>query len=263
MNPETGIIFRIKKYALHDGPGIRTTVFLKGCPLRCRWCHNPEGLATGPQVMHPPEGSCAPAETLGCEKTVSSVMAAVETDTLFYDESGGGVTFSGGEPLMQAPFLASLLAGCRARDIHTAVDTSGYAPADTFAGILAMADLILFDLKIMDDAAHREFTGVSNRRIRDNLKMLAASGTPFRVRVPLVPDVTDTDANIGRMTGFLNALGVPVSVDLLPYHRIAGGKYRRLGMPDPMSTVKPPSSGRIGEIVRRFDACGIPTTLGG
>ena len=164
-----GTIFRIKKYALHDGPGIRTTVFFKGCPLSCRWCHNPEGIDPRPQTMSRRTSSGETDETVGRVIGVDALVKVIEKDVLFYDESGGGVTFSGGEPLGQPHFLEALLAACNRLEIHATLDTSGFAPVDVIDRVLSRLQLVLFDLKIMDAERHRRHTGVSNRIILENL----------------------------------------------------------------------------------------------
>lgn len=263
MNTNSGIIFKIKKYAIHDGPGIRTTIFLKGCPLDCWWCHNPEGKTDRPQAMK----SNAPSRDVDIivnrKMTVNEVITEIEKDIIFYDESGGGVTFSGGEPLVQTPFLLAILEACRDREIHTVVDTSGYAPAGTFIGICSRIDLVLFDLKLMNDEMHRRYTGVSNRRILKNLEALSASGTPYRVRFPLIPGITDTDENIRSMAEFLRALGSVNRIDILPMHRIADEKYRKLGMQNKMANKQPPSSEEIDAVKRQYEAYGFIVSIGG
>ena len=264
----TGVIFKIKRYALHDGPGIRSTVFLKGCPLSCPWCHNPEGIDPRPQPMwrrSAPERSAAETndETVGWISDVDSVMETVEKDRLFYDESGGGVTFSGGEPLHQPKFLEALLTACNHREIHTALDTSGFAPPAVVERLLPRVQLVLFDLKIMDDRRHRRHTGVSNASIRRNLKRIAAAGTPVRIRVPLVTGITDGDANLADIIRFTSDLGGIAGVDLLPFHRIAEAKYRRLGLRDPMAAAARPDPQRLETIQKRFESAGFDVTIGG
>jgi len=263
MNTDSGIIFKIKKYAIHDGPGIRTTVFLKGCPLDCRWCHNPEGRAPEPQALKGGHAGPGRDELVGKRMPVAALLAEIEKDVIFYDESGGGATFSGGEPLAQAFFLGSMLKACRDKDIHTVVDTSGYAPAETFAAICSASDLILFDLKIMDDEKHRHFTGVSNRRILENLALLAASKTRYRIRFPLIPDITDSNENIRRMVDLLRSQGTFEGIDILPMHRIADEKYRRLGMQNQMAGVPPPSTEKIETIKALFEDYGFSVKVGG
>ena len=263
MENQTGVIFRIKKYALHDGPGIRTTVFLKGCPLRCPWCHNPEGLATEPETMVPVGQASTSGEMIGHTVTAGQVMAEIRKDVIFYDESAGGATFSGGEPLMQPLFLAALLDGCRAESIHTTVDTSGFARSETMAAIVKKADLILFDLKLMDDTAHRQYTGVSNDRILKNLAMAAASGTPVRIRVPLIPGITGTQENAEQTAHHIRSLGAVNAIDLLPFHPTADNKYRRLGKANPMAGIPAPTAEAVSAVKTIFQTHGFDVTIGG
>lgn len=258
-----GTIFKIKKYALHDGPGIRTTVFLKGCPLHCRWCHNPEGIVPRPQPMPRLTASGEVLETMGRVINVDELVGEIEKDQLFYDESGGGVTFSGGEPLAQPHFLEALLTACNRREIHAALDTSGFAPAEVIESILPRLQLILFDLKIMDAARHVRYTGVSNRIILNNLTRIAAGKTSLRIRVPLIPGITDDDDNLTAIARFVDTLKTVDGIDLLPFHRIGGPKYRRLGMADRMAATDPPPPARLEDIKDRFESAGFPVTIGG
>ena len=263
MSTNGGIIFKIKKYAIHDGPGIRTTIFFKGCPLDCWWCHNPEGKTIRPRAMKSGVTARDADIIVGRKMTVNEIITEIEKDIIFYDESGGGVTFSGGEPLVQAQFLRAVLEACRDEEIHTVVDTSGYAPAEAFIGICSIIDLVLFDLKLMDDEMHRRYTGVSNRRILKNLEALSASKTPHRVRFPLIPGITDTDENIRSMAEFLRKLGSVNRIDTLPMHRIANEKYRRLGMQNRMAGKQPPSPEEIGAVKRQFEEYGFTLRIGG
>jgi len=258
-----GTIFRIKKYALHDGPGIRTTVFFKGCPLSCQWCHNPEGIDPRPESMAPAHSATGVRQTIGKVVTVANVLQEIEKDLIFYDESGGGVTFSGGEPLLQAPFLAALLAACRQHDIHTTLDTAGYAPEKVCQAIAAQSDLIFFDLKIMDDARHRKFTGVSNRLILENLKRLAGGGRSIHIRLPLIPGITDDDSNIRQVAQFVKSLEGVQPIDLLPYHRTAEGKYRRLDKTNPMGSVPALTDERVQTVKQQLEAYGFSVNIGG
>ncbi|MEN3011142.1 MAG: glycyl-radical enzyme activating protein [Candidatus Bipolaricaulaceae bacterium] len=290
---ETGIVFDIQRFSLHDGPGIRTTVFLKGCPLRCLWCHNPEGLSPKPELMFfdykclgcgtcarvCPEGALAQEagaqprltreKCTGCGRcaeacpsgawrlvgktiTVEELLSLLERDALLYDRSQGGVTFSGGEPLFQPDFLRAALAACKERRIHTAVDTSGYAPWDVFERIAPLTDLFLFDLKPMDEEAHRRYTGVSNRLIHANLRRLAELGRPVRVRVPLIPGITDTEENLQALLALLRELqGRILGVELLPYHDVAE-KYQRLGKSYGMPPLSRPTEARLAELRARI-----------
>ncbi len=258
-----GTIFKIKKYALHDGPGIRTTVFFKGCPLSCRWCHNPEGLDPQPQRISRRTSRGKINETVGTEIGVDALIKEIEKDVLFYDESGGGVTFSGGEPLAQPQFLEALLAGCNTRGIHAALDTSGFAPVAVLDRILPRLQLVLFDLKIMDAKQHRRYTGASNPIILDNLTRIDDSRTPLRIRIPLIPGITDRDDNIAKIIRRAGALKSVQGVDLLPFHRIGREKYRRLGMTDNTFETNPPVPERVAAIQTRFESAGFAVSIGG
>jgi pyruvate formate lyase activating enzyme len=294
LNMESGIIFDIKKFSTHDGPGIRTTVFLKGCPLSCWWCHNPEsqriyreklyavsrcigckeclavcteaairemeiGLCTDPEKCLRC-GSCTDVclaeacEMAGRELTVNQVMAEIEKDTAFYDESFGGVTFSGGEPLAQPDFLFALLKACRDRQIHTALDTSGFSTWNVLDRIRHHVDVFLFDLKLMDDEKHRRVTGVSNRTILENLLALSSEGHRIRIRLPVIPGITDDEDNVSAIGVFAAGLPSMPQIDLLPYHHSAAGKYERLGKGYLLPDTRPPaadSMARLADLLRR------------
>lgn len=256
----TGCVFNIQRYVIHDGPGIRTTVFFMGCPLRCWWCHNPEGHSLEMETMSLIK---QPEDVAGRVLTVTDVMWEIEKDVLFFDESGGGVTFSGGEPLMQSGFLLTLLQCCRKQGIHTTIDTCGYAPSGVFQAVLASVDLILFDLKIVDDDLHRYYTGVSNCQIFENLRLLSASGVRGYIRIPVIPNITDTAENIRDILSCIAAVQGIEQVNLLPYHRIAEYKYQRLERENRMVGVKPPSEARMQELKALFEAHGFWTHIGG
>jgi len=264
----TGLIFALKRYSIHDGPGIRTTVFLKGCPLACWWCHNPEGISPEKALFMWEDrclgcGECREAcpsdavfrqddiyitdsnrctlhagcvevcpaearEIIGEEVAVEGLMARIEDDTLFFDQSGGGVTFSGGEPLMQPVFLESVLKACRSANLHTAVDTSGYGEQAVFKAIMPYTDLFLFDLKLMDGQKHLTCTGVSNELILSNLIYLAGSGKDVILRIPVIPGLTDDAGNIKAIAEFAAELKTIRQVDLLPYHKMSLEKYHRM-----------------------------------
>jgi pyruvate formate lyase activating enzyme len=263
-----GTIFKIKKYALHDGPGIRTTVFFKGCPLVCRWCHNPEGIDPRPQRMTRPTSSCqTPScridETVGTLIAVDELIREIEKDVLFFDESGGGVTFSGGEPLAQPQFLRAMLAACNHREIHAALDTSGFAPAAVLDQILPRLQLVLCDLKLMNAKQHQRYTGVTNRIILENLKRIAESPTPLRIRVPLIPGITDGDDNLSHIVRFAAGLKTIEGIDLLPFHTIGKDKYRRLGLIDSMAGTAAPAVKAIQAIKHRFESAGFTVCIGG
>lgn len=234
----TGTIFDLKKFAIHDGPGIRTTVFFKGCPLECAWCHNPEGVRAFPETLTLRSGTDSgndsgsiPAkkeEVVGRMVTVEEVMDEIEKDVIFYEQSGGGATFSGGEPLLQEDFLSALLEECRERRIHTAVDTCGFAPWETIEKIAGLTDLFLYDLKIIDENAHEKYAGEINDLILENLKKLSAVFKNIIIRVPLIPGITDTDSNLEQVAGFLEPLEQIREVDLLPYNKLSEDKFRRI-----------------------------------
>lgn len=298
-----GVVFDIKRYALHDGPGIRTTIFFKGCPLRCQWCHNPESQVSTPELMFQRNrctgcgdclavcregalslaegeltiardrctrcGACAAAcqtEALmmsGREMTVAEVMAEIERDSLFYDESGGGVTFSGGEPLLQPEFLLELLRACKAKGFHTALDTSGYAPWATLERVSEQVPLFLYDLKLMDDRKHQRFTGVSNELILANLRELASRGAAIIVRFPLIPGINDDPENIRRIGEFVASLARPCPINILPYHRAGIAKYAKLGRAYPLPEIEPPTEERLAEAARALAEFGLEVLIGG
>lgn len=220
----TGIIFSIEEFAVNDGPGIRTTVFLKGCPLRCAWCHNPEGWSLNPQ----PLTKQGRTETCGYSIDAEQLAAKLRRDEEIFTDSGGGVTFTGGEPLMQADFLCELLD--KLKGIHRAVETSGYASPETFKKVLDRVDYMLFDVKIVDSAMHKKHTGVSNEKIINNLKTLCSSGKEFAVRVPLIPGVNDTMENMQATAELLCGAKGLQRVELLRYHKTAGAKYPMIGL---------------------------------
>ncbi len=220
----TGIVFEIEEFAVHDGPGIRTTVFLKGCPLRCSWCHNPEGIAPGIQVLR----SRTDERIVGRSYTVGELAEQLNRQAGILRANQGGVTFSGGEPLAQAAFVAAVID--RLDHLHVLLDTSGFAPEADFRQVAAKASLVHFDLKLIDAAMHRRYTGADNDSILRNLGVLSTLGVPFVVRVPLVPGVTDTDENLAAIARTVRSLAGLVRVELLPYNRAAGGKYRACGL---------------------------------
>ena len=235
-----GIVFDIKRYAVHDGPGIRTTIFLKGCPLRCIWCHNPESFSAKEEEFELPEQlgdvSLMRKKQIGQTYSKQELIKEIEKDILFFDESEGGVTFSGGEPLMQIDFLEEMLKECKAKDIHTVVDTSGLAALDHLKRIIDNVDLFLFDVKHMKDEEHKKLTCVSNKQILENLDHLMQLQQPLIIRYPMIPDCNDSKVNINEMINFLKQYDWKPEVHILPYHRIGKDKYDRFNkenhMPD-------------------------------
>lgn len=257
-NSPIGYIFDIQRYSIHDGPGIRITIFFQGCPLRCWWCHNPEGMRI---VSHPEEeGNPFKAHRA---MTVSDAIREIEKEILFFDESGGGVTFSGGEPLLQHLFLKSVLQACRQRGIHTALDTTGYAPPEILESIVEDTDLFLFDLKIVDDSIHEKYTGVSNEPIMANLRLLAERGRKIVIRFPLIPGITDVVENLERITEVAASLPSIEAIHILPYHQTAGEKYRRLNIDNRLSDLRPPSPQQIETVRIQLGKSGLPVCIGG
>lgn len=265
-----GIVFDLKKYAVHDGPGIRTTVFLKGCPLRCWWCQNPEsqnsGVETVIKIHRRKSLNLSYAETrevIGREVSVGEIMREIRKDILFYDESGGGVTISGGEPLMQPGFLRALLRECKSEGLHTAVDTSGQAPWPVLRDILPLVDLFLYDLKLMDDERHRRYTGLGNERILKNLRGLDKKGKPVYIRFAVIPGITDTTENVAQVLAFIARLRHVRRIDLLPYNFMAAEKYQRLDREYLLKGTEPPDKETMDQLKQTFEQSGIDVNVGG
>lgn len=292
MKVESATIFAIKRYALHDGPNLRTTIFFKGCPLSCHWCHNPEGIDFEIEVISLTEKcvgchecisvcsenalkltetgitrnssdctlclkcvDCCPAlthEATGQIVSTRDLMQEIEKDLVFYDQSGGGVTFSGGEPLSQPKALLQLLIECGKLELHRAVDTSGQAPTSVLLDIAEHTDLFLFDIKHIDNDIHKKYTGTGNTQILKNFKALAERNIPIRVRIPLMAGINDDDNNLA-LTGQLIAESPNVQgVDVLPYHPSARAKYRKLDMKYLGENFQAPTSERVAEIADMF-----------
>jgi pyruvate formate lyase activating enzyme len=299
---QRGLVFNIQRYSVNDGPGIRTTVFLKGCPLCCAWCHNPEGIARRPELavlqsrcaacgecrkacpfaealggegVLPTRnercdlcGQCVEAcptgarQMVGREMSEADVMAEVRKDRIFFEESGGGVTFSGGEPLAQAAFVIALLGRCREAGIRTAVDTCGFGCTEHLLAIAGLADLLLYDLKLMDDARHREQCGATNRPILANLLALAGAPAPVWIRVPIVPGINDDEENLSSMARWVSTLPFVRQVNLLPYHKTGFSKHERMGHTYRLEDVEPPSPERMAHLVGLFRSCGANAKAG-
>jgi pyruvate formate lyase activating enzyme len=293
----TGVIFDIKKFAVHDGPGIRTTVFLKGCPLRCKWCHNPESQAFGPQLAQFPRncigcgkcievcpqhaitpgpegnvinralcrncGTCAGvcyAEALvlhGREVTVGEVLAEVDKDRLFYENSGGGMTLSGGEPLAQPEFALALLREGKRVGLRNALDTSGDVPWELLAEAAQAADLILYDIKCTDAQQHLEGTGRPNDRILANLERVGHGETPVYIRVPIIPGFNDDPREVEAIGRLAERLPAVQEVELLRYHGLGEGKYVSLGLSCPTHGLKPPTDEQMETLKAAVGALGV------
>lgn len=299
-----GIIFDIKHYAIHDGPGIRTTVFLKGCHLQCQWCQNPEGQKFEPELMIR-EYRCAKEcnacvsacpqsavsknenlleldkekcdlcgrcveicvyealEVVGRKVSVKEVAEEIEKDKVFYEESGGGITFSGGEPLLQPDFLGALLDEMKEKQIHVALDTCGYISKEDLEKITDKVDLILYDLKIMDEEKHKRYTGVSNKIILENLQIISDKEKEVTVRIPLVSGINDDDRSIQMFIEYLCPLKNIRQISLLPYHRGGYEKYRRLRKEKNLKIFHPPSEERIMKIIKTLEDSGFTVKTGG
>jgi pyruvate formate lyase activating enzyme len=219
-----GLVFDIREFSVHDGPGIRTTVCLKGCPLRCAWCHNPEGISAAPQIIRGVVGE----RTVGRWYQSGELASLLNRQADVLRNNEGGVTFSGGEPLAQAAFVLEVIE--QLDRTHTVLDTSGYGSEEDFRALAARVDLVLMDLKLMDAELHQRFTGRHNGPILRNFELLAMLSTPYVVRVPLVPGVTDTETNLAAIAGFVRDRPGLLRIELLPYNRAAGGKYAPAGM---------------------------------
>ncbi len=250
-------IFNIQRFSIHDGPGIRTTVFFQGCPLQCIWCHNPEGI---PSHFEKSNGNKSNSKVK--KYTIDSLLKEIMKDKAFYEESGGGVTFSGGEPMMQSAFLVNILQKLREQYIHTTVDTSGYAPFDIFKKIIALTDLILFDLKIINNKNHKIYTGTDNSQVHQNLNYLIGKNIPFRVRIPLVNSLTAEKQNLQEIANMLDGKG-EINIDLLSYHDLGKGKQQEMGIKYKKIPLTAPSKERLEEIRDMFISYGFNVSLGG
>jgi len=267
---KTGFIFNIKKYAVHDGPGIRTTVFMQGCPLHCVWCHNPESRPKMPSNARPSEERhCLrpfyrkiPYKT-AWRVSVPELLQELRKDLIFYEESGGGVTFSGGEPLVQPEFLLEVLRACKGENLHTAVDTSGYADWSDFKRILPEVDLFLFDVKILDPDLHKKFVGTSNKKILDNLERLLQEGCRIFIRIPLIPGMTDTKSNLQHIADFLKKYENIERIDLLPYNMLGIDKYQRLNKPYRSDGLRQQSENELKQLQSLFIPYGFEVNIGG
>ena len=300
----SSLIFDIKRYAINDGPGIRVTIFFKGCPLSCVWCHNPESQSTSVQKMYTQEkcigceacveaceqnacvltpegivtstdlcilcGKCAEAcptkatEMSGQKLAVQDIMEIISREKPLLDDSGGGVTFSGGEPLMHPELLIPLLDGCGQMGLHRCVDTSGLASAKRLLEVAEKTDLFLYDLKMMDPDRHLEYTGVSNKSILSNLRLLAKSDVDIIIRIPLIKNINDDNQNIQATAEFIAALpGKALGVNLLPFHNLAAKKHQKMGSHYDSKRFGEPGQKRLDQIIETFAGFGVVASVGG
>ena len=297
------LIFDIKRYAINDGPGIRITIFLKGCPLSCKWCHNPESQSPAKQKFYTASkcigtqdcievcpndaltltktgivtnyelcklcGKCADAcptkaiEMVGEMYNVDELMKIIEREKVHIDQSGGGVTFSGGEPLMHPGFLIEILDACGKKNLHRTVDTSGFADSIILLEVSKYTDLFLYDLKLMDSEKHKKWTGVDNQLILKNLKHLAETGANINIRIPLIKNVNADRNELTKMARFISTLPGNQIVNLLPYHSIAANKYNKLGSVYNEFDMAEPSEKEQNKAVEIFNSFGIEVEIGG
>jgi pyruvate formate lyase activating enzyme len=264
-----GLIFSVKRYSIHDGPGIRVTFFMKGCPLSCWWCHNPEGISpnreTSVRTRKVGEKEFSENEEVGKYYSVNDIIDILEKDRIFLQQSNGGVTFSGGEPMMQSEFLLEVLKACRTNGFHTAVDTSGYSSPESFQSIFPFTDLFLYDLKNLDVSKHIKYTGVSNISILDNLRMILNFGKDVMIRIPLIPGKNDDKENLAAAGELLRSLKCENlrKINLLPFHKIGKAKYRKFNVPYLMNDTEQPSPERMKELKEFFEETGIKVKIGG
>ncbi len=301
-----GIVLNIERFAIHDGPGIRTVVFMKGCPLKCLWCSTVDGQDISPEMEYFVDkcikcqrcvevcpngaikqsnadeiitdrrycdncGKCAEVcptgarQIAGAEMTVEQVLEEVEKDSLFYANSGGGVTLSGGEPTMQARFSLGILKACKERGIHTAVETCGYVRWETLDEMLKYLDLVYMDIKHMSPEEHKKLTTKSNRLILENARKMTTKYTakPLIIRIPVVPGYNDSDENIIATAQFVRQLKGDHKIELLPYHRLGVPKYRAVSKEYPLSDLEPPSEDRLRGLEKLVKSYGVESQIGG
>lgn len=304
MQEGGGLVFDIKRYSINDGPGIRLTIFLKGCPLNCRWCHNPESISPKIQKLFTASkcigcgeccrvcpvkacsltpdgivtddslcnlcGKCAEVcptlatEMSGRYRSVDELLKIIEKERTFFDQSGGGVTFSGGEPLLHPDFLVEILDACGRENIHRAIDTSGFVKTETLLRVAKHTDLFLYDLKMIDTDKHKLYTGVDNQLILENLKTLAESGAAIQIRIPLIGGVNDDDDSVEAAAAFVAGLpGEKKPVSLLPFHDVARGKDDRLGQVRDLDGLSEPSPDDLERTIRIFADHGLVASVGG
>ncbi|MFC6314806.1 glycyl-radical enzyme activating protein [Lapidilactobacillus achengensis] len=255
------LIFNVQKFSTHDGPGIRTTIFFKGCPIRCQWCHNAESQKFTAERMLDKNGV---PQLIGRTYEIDELVKLVAQDQLFYDQSGGGVTFSGGEVMAQPlPYLLALAQGIKRRGIHLAIDTCGVVPQKNLAAILPYADLFLYDLKFIDSQLHQRYTGAGNEKVLDNLKFLSDQGAVIDLRLILLKDLNDTEEMLQRTLAWVQENQIRIArVSLLPYHDFGRDKYRKLGR-ECTQNFAVPTDERLAAIKAAWEQRGVPVKIGG
>ena len=285
---QTALVVNVQRFSLHDGPGVRTTLFFKGCPLKCLWCHNPESQSFGPEIMFFPDrcvscGHCreacpelngnGPAGAEACAFDAKMLVGEAYTaeelfqialrDQGLYDQTSGGVTLSGGEVMAQdTKFLVEILTLLKKRGVHVAIDTCGFAPWEKFEKILPLSDLFLYDLKALDSALHEKLTGAGNALILENLRKLAKAGAKINLRIPVVPGANADENEMRALTAFAFETSGPVDVNLLPYHKVGSDKAERLGKAG--VAFGPPTNAEMGQLVAIWRDAGFGrVTIGG
>lgn len=253
-----GRIFNIQRFSIHDGPGIRTIVFFKGCVMRCAWCCNPESQSFEIETMN----EAGRIKTVGRDVTVSEIMPEILSDLQYYRRSGGGVTLSGGEVLCQADFARELLRSCREYGLHTAIESAASVSFTEIEKLLPYLDLYLMDIKHMDGERHREYTGHHNRLILENARRVAASGTSITVRTPVIPGFNDTAEDILEIAKFAREIGAR-EYHLLPYHRLGSDKYQGLGRSYSLTEIEPPRAEKMNYLLSVAESVGIKAQIGG
>jgi pyruvate formate lyase activating enzyme len=264
-----GLIFSVKRYSIHDGPGIRVTFFMKGCPLSCMWCHNPEGISPFPETVRRinriAEKEFQRDEEVGKFYSVNDIIDILDKEKVFINQSKGGVTFSGGEPLLQFEFLLEALKACKNNGYHTTVDTSGYSTSENYEAIIPFTDLFLFDIKHLDEAKHLEYTGVTNANILDNYRLLLGCGKDLMVRIPVIPGMNDDQNYMESLRNFImnSKTDSLKKINLLPFHKIGSSKYKRFNIPYRMEGTEPPERGKMQVLKEMFLETGIKVKIGG
>ena len=254
-----GRIFNIQRFSIHDGPGIRTIVFLKGCYMRCAWCCNPESQSYDVETLI--EGGRS--KTVGRDVTVAEIMPEVLADMPYYRRSGGGLTLSGGEVLAQADFARDLLRAAKEAGLNTAIETAASLPYSEIEKLLPYLDLVMMDIKLMDSARHKEYTGMPNELILENARRLSECGVPLIIRTPVIPGVNDSDADIRAIARFARTLRGAEGYHLLPYHRLGSDKYTGLGRRYSLSEIQPPSREKMEHLLTVAEESGLKCQIGG